>query len=78
MDDKQREILEEIISLRGNCLDGRRCQYCPFKSKCLPQFAMGKARMSQQERANSAADVLAREELLGETDAASEQYHLPD
>lgn len=78
MEDKHRETLEEIISLSGNCLESRRCTRCPFKAKCLPQFATGGPRMSQYERANNAADILAREELLGETDDASEQYNLPD
>lgn len=78
LEDKQLEILEEIISLGGNCLEAKRCQGCPFRTKCLPQFAMGKSRMSQNQRANYAADVITREELLGETDGASEQYHIPD
>ena len=34
-----RRILEEIVGLSGDCLDGRpRCENCPFRSTCLPEF----------------------------------------
>ena len=77
MIDRHRDILEEIVSLHGDCLHWSRCGECPFKTKCLPEFVKAEGRrLSKHERANLAADVLAREELLGEDDAASEQYNI--
>ena len=75
--DKHLKTLEEIVELKGNCLLARRCGNCPFASKCLPQFVIdGGKPLSQSARADLAAEVLLRAELLGEEDCASEQYHV--
>lgn len=78
MIDAHKKILSEIVALDGKCLDPEiRCKACPFASVCLPDFIRGnKDRPSQQERANMAADILARHELLGADDDPQEQYRV--
>lgn len=39
LSNNDRRILEEIVALCGDCLDGRpRCENCPFRAECLPEF----------------------------------------
>ena len=74
---KHRKILEEIVELSGSCLEAKRCSVCPFAAVCLPEFVKDReSRPSKTERANMAADVLVRVDLLGEEDEPQEQYSI--
>jgi hypothetical protein len=64
MEDKQKKILEKIISLGGDCLDHKLCEGCPFRTKCLPEFVTGKP-MSKSQRLFAALDSVTHEALFG-------------
>lgn len=55
---KDKQVLQEIVDLDGNCLDGRpRCEQCPFRAKCLPEF-LNKERPTKHKRLEMAKRVL--------------------
>jgi hypothetical protein len=59
------DTLERIAALGGNCLDAKICSFCPFASRCLPEFLKTPAyRPSQEERLSMALDALTRNSLL--------------
>ena len=66
--DKHQDVLQEIIELKGSCLDAPRCLACPFKKECLPEFVKGEggAKLSKPQRMNKAVDLLTNLELIGE------------
>lgn len=64
---KDRQILDEIINLEGKCLSSSRCLECPFKALCLPQF-LAPAPLPQYKRLKMAVDVIAYNDLLGDSD----------
>jgi len=53
------EILEEIIEVKGECLKTSRCQNCPFRNACLPEFATNTGQLTHEQRFNLALDILA-------------------
>ena len=61
---RETSILEEIVSLDGNCMDNNRCSQCPFRSKCLPLFLKPETKPSTQVRLNMALDVMANASLI--------------
>lgn len=61
------EILQEIITLDGACLNSKRCAECPFKNVCLIEF-LGTAIIPQSKRAKMALDVLSCNDLLNDED----------
>jgi hypothetical protein len=62
--EKDVEILQEIVDESGDCLNARRCQVCPFRSTCLPEF-LNKP-ITQNERLAKALAILAHYSLLGD------------
>jgi hypothetical protein len=62
-DDKN--TLEEIVELDGECLDGVRCRRCPFRAICLPEF-LNPIPPSQPQRLKMAQDVLTHHYLIDE------------
>jgi len=64
--DKDVRILQEIVDKSGDCLDTKRCQACPFRSTCLPQF-LNKP-LSHNERLAKALATLTHYSLLGDED----------
>lgn len=69
MDSKQKNVLNKIVELDGNCLSSKLCTECPFKTKCLPEFLDKKSRPTKRERYEMALDVLARVDIMGDEDA---------
>jgi propanediol dehydratase small subunit len=59
-------VLEQIISLDGDCLDSVRCSSCPFKGQCLTEFATNTP-PSKKTRRQMALDKLTIDALLNET-----------
>lgn len=63
-----KKILEQIVELDGNCLDGRpRCEQCPFRSKCLPEF-LNEEPPTKHKRLEMAKQVLFHNLVLEEDD----------
>jgi hypothetical protein len=56
-------ILEEIVSLEGNCINSKRCEKCPFRVVCLPEF-LNPIPPSQEQRLKMAQDVLTHHYLI--------------
>ena len=52
-----KDTLEEIVQLDGQCLDSKRCARCPFRAICLPDF-LNPIPPSQPQRLKMAIDVL--------------------
>jgi len=50
------QILNQIISLNGNCL-GNLCETCPFRNRCHSEFILDKW-PSKEKRAAIALDAL--------------------
>ena len=58
------DILEDIISLKGDCLSSQRCRKCPFASQCLPDFLESdrrKRKLSKAKRFNLAISKIVNE-----------------
>lgn len=58
-----KDTLEEIVQLDGQCLDSKRCQRCPFRVICLPEF-LNPVPPSQPQRLKMAMDVLTHHYLV--------------
>jgi hypothetical protein len=58
-----KDILEEIVQTDGQCLDSKRCQRCPFRVICLPEF-LNPIPPSQPQRLKMAEDVLTHHYLI--------------
>ena len=60
---EDQRILEEIVNLSGDCLEQIRCQRCPFRSMCLPDF-LNPTPPTKPQRLNMAFDILAHSVLV--------------
>ena len=58
-----RNTLEEIVQLDGQCLDSKRCQRCPFRAMCLPEF-LNVVPPSEPQRLKMAQDILTHYYLI--------------
>ena len=58
-----KDTLEEIVQTDGQCLDSKRCQKCPFRAICLPEF-LNPVPPSQPQRLKMAIDVLTHHYLI--------------
>lgn len=58
-----KDVLEEIVKLDGQCLESVRCRKCPFRAICLPEF-LNPVPPSQPQRLMMAQDVLAHHYLI--------------
>lgn len=63
--DSDKDVLEEIAKLDGQCLESNRCKRCPFRAICLPEF-LNPIPPSQPQRLKMAQDVLAHHYLVDE------------
>lgn len=61
-----RDTLEEIVTLEGHCLDSKRCQRCPFRAICLPEF-LNPIPPSEPQRLQMAQDILTHHYLIDDT-----------
>lgn len=67
-----KDVLEEIVALDGSCMSSKRCDKCPFRARCLPEF-LNPIPPSQEQRLKMAQDVLAHHYLIDdETDIIKE------
>jgi hypothetical protein len=58
------DILQQIVTEKGDCLSSTRCKKCPFRGTCLPEFIQSRM-PSKQKRLQRAEDVLVFHHLLG-------------
>lgn len=58
-----KNILEDIVALDGHCMNSKRCDKCPFRAICLPEF-LNPIPPSQEQRFKMAQDVLAHHYLI--------------
>jgi hypothetical protein len=58
-----KNILEEIASTDGHCMSSKRCERCPFRAICLPEF-LNPIPPSREQRLKMAQDVLAHHYLI--------------
>jgi hypothetical protein len=58
-----KNILEEIVETDGQCMSSKRCERCPFRAICLPEF-LNPIPPSQEQRLKMAQDVLAHYYLI--------------
>ena len=67
-------ILEQIVSLDGNCMDSKRCKLCPFRALCLPEF-LNPTPPTKEQRAKMALDVMTHHALVDETEEFDLNQH---
>jgi len=60
-----KDVLEEIAQLDGQCMDSSRCRRCPFRSICLPDF-LNPIPPTPSQRLKLAQDILAHHYLIDE------------
>ena len=58
-----KNVLEEIVKTDGKCMDSKRCQRCPFRVNCLPEF-LNPVPPSQPQRLKMAQDILVHHYLI--------------
>lgn len=58
-----KDTLEEIVQVQGQCLDSKRCQKCPFRAICLPEF-LNPTPPSTPQRLKMAQDILTHHYLI--------------
>lgn len=68
------QILEQIVTLDGKCMDSQRCKLCPFRAMCLPEFIHPNP-PTQEQRAKIALDVLTHHALVDEESPISPEDH---
>lgn len=74
LNSKDATILQEIVDLDGNCMDSRRCQVCPFRAMCLPEFLHTNP-PTPNERAKMALDVIMHHVLADEEEELDISQH---
>lgn len=58
-----KDTLEEIVQVNGECLNSKRCQLCPFRVNCLPEF-LNPVPPSEPQRLKMAQDILTHYYLI--------------
>ena len=62
-------VLQEIIDVEGDCLDGIRCTVCPFRGGCLPEFLLdSNKRPTKNQRFQMALDVIVKNTVLEDSE----------
>jgi hypothetical protein len=60
-----KNVLEDIVATDGQCMSSKRCEKCPFRAICLPEF-LNPVPPSREQRLKMAQDVLAHHYLIDE------------
>lgn len=58
------DVLNQVIETEGKCLNSKRCQLCPFRAMCLPEFLL--IPLTPNQRFNKALEILTHHSLLDE------------
>lgn len=73
------DVLQKIVELDGDCLSPERCQKCPFRSMCLPEFC-NPVPPTKNQRRNLALNILTHNCLIDDDMTAEnvkEEYTWP-
>ena len=70
LSDQDNRIIQEIVDAAGQCLSSKRCEGCPFRGICLPEFL--NQPLSPESRLALALRVLSHQFLLGEDISAED------
>jgi hypothetical protein len=66
---RDKDVLEEIVALMGDCLATDRCKNCPFKGPCLSWVFVENFQLpSHNERLVAAQDLLFHSTILEDLD----------
>ena len=58
-------VLEEIVNLEGDCLKKERCERCPFRMSCLPEFLTSpNLPPTKNQRFEMALDTITRDIIM--------------
>lgn len=68
-----KDILEEIVATDGHCMSSKRCEKCPFRAVCLPEF-LNPIPPSREQRLKMAQDVLAHHYLIEEVEDVEKEF----
>lgn len=71
---KDARTLQEIVDLDGSCMNSKRCDICPFKAMCLPEFLFPNPPTPEQ-RAKMALDVMTHHALVDEDEVLDIKKH---
>lgn len=71
LSDTDKNILEDIVKLDGQCMESSRCRKCPFRAICLPEF-LNPIPPSQAQRLKIAQDVLTHHYLIDDTQTSED------
>jgi hypothetical protein len=63
LSESDKKTLQEIVDTNGKCLSAKRCQVCPFRAKCLPEF-LNPSVPTESQRLEMAITVLTHHALL--------------
>lgn len=75
MTENDKKILQEIVDVKGSCLQAKRCTACPFRKRCLPDF-LEQFPPSRELRFRLAFEALTNSALLDDHDI-QEQVESP-
>jgi hypothetical protein len=80
LNDSDQKILEEVVTLEGDCLKKERCEKCPFRSMCLPEF-LNIEPPTKNQRKEMAAKILMHNAVMEDEQmdkkSIEEQYTWP-
>lgn len=68
------QVLEDIASLEGDCMDSKRCKVCPFRAMCLPEFLYPMP-PTKEQRLKLALDVMTHHALVDESNPLNIEEH---
>lgn len=77
---EDQKVLEEVVEENGDCLKAERCEKCPFRSMCLPEF-LNIEPPTKTQRKNMAIEVLMHNAVMIDEEVSKEdieeQYTWP-
>lgn len=68
------KVLQEIVDFDGKCMQSQRCNICPFRAMCLPEF-LNPVPPTPQQRAKMALDVMTHHALMDEESQLDIEQH---
>ena len=63
LSDSDKKVMQQIVDLEGKCMKAERCNKCPFRAMCLPEFIYPNP-PTQSQRMKMAMDILVHHELI--------------
>lgn len=70
LSEQDNKVIQEIVDTAGNCLSSKRCEVCPFRGTCLPEFL--NTPLSPEARLALALRVISHQFLVDEEISAED------